>query len=320
MKLGVLLVHGIGAEHPEWAREIIPKVEERVLSEIRLLLRRGDPLPSAADALAIESVYWAGELNERQQILEARLKQAQEQLRLTLWAWISFLWVWRMLFRWLRRKEYEMISRSVADLIGYLDEAVERSVHAQMGQALERLAARTGAAGAAPGPTRAGAGKLPLTILSHSLGAVISSDYVYDQVKRRRAEGKHGFHEKALLENFFTVGSPLALFSLKYGGPDAFQSPISVEGPRGRWVNIRDTNDPIGMPLKTLNEAYDRVVLKDARVHAGLYLVSHQRYFRSGGTLKIIGRKLALDWAALNGRMPPDRAAQLYARYDKELK
>ena len=299
MKLGVLLVHGIGAEHPQWAREIIPKVEKAVLSEVRKLLPGHPPL-TPADLLAIESVYWAGELNERQQILEARLKQAQDPPRFTLWLWV----------RWLRRKEREFVSRSVADLIGYLDEKVERSVHGQMGQALERLAARTGAGSAA---------KMPLTIVSHSLGTVISSDYVYDQVKRRKMEGKSGFHEKSALENFFTVGSPLALFSLKYGGPDAFQNPISVEGPRGRWVNIRDANDPIGMPLKTLNEAYDRVVLKDARVHAGLYLVSHQRYFRSRGTLKIIGRKLALDWAALNGKLPPERAERLYARYDEKL-
>ncbi len=310
MKLGILLVHGIGAEHPEWAREILPKIEEAALSEARKLLPSGSS-PAPADFLAVESVYWAGELNERQSILEDRLKQAQEQLRFTAWTWLSFIWIWRLLVRRLRRTEMEFVSRSVADIIGYLDEAVERSVHGRMGQALERLAARTGAEGAA---------KMPLTIVSHSLGTVISSDYVYDQGKRRRAGGKTGFHEKAVLENFFTVGSPLALFSLKYGGPDAFQSPISVEGPRGRWVNIRDMNDPIGMPLKTLNEAYGKVVLKDARVHAGPYLVAHQRYFRGGGTLKIIGRKLALDWAALNGSMPPERAERLYARYDEKLK
>jgi hypothetical protein len=309
MKLGILLVHGIGAEHPKWAREIVPKVEEAVLSEARKLLPRGSSL-NPADVLTIESVYWAGELNERQQILEDRLKQAQEQLRFTFWTWVSLIWIWKLGVRCLRRKEYEFLSRSVADIIGYLDEGVERSVHGQMGQALEQLIARAGTQG----------GKMPLTILSHSLGTVISSDYVYDQVKRRRGEGKAGFHEKAVLENFFTVGSPLALFSLKYGRPDAFQSPISVESPRGRWVNIRDMNDPIGMPLKTLNEAYGRVVLKDARVHAGFYLVSHQRYFRGGGALKIIGRKLALDWAALNGKLQPEQADRLYARYDEQLR
>ena len=309
MKLGVLLVHGIGTEHPEWAREIIPKVEEAVLSETRRLLP-GEPRLDPADVLAIESVYWAGELNERQQILEARLKQAQGQRRFTLWTWISMAWVWRLWVRWLRRQEREFVSRAAADIIGYLDEAVERSVHGQMEQALDRLVMRAGAAGTA---------LLPLTIVSHSLGTVISSDYVYDQARRRRGEGAAGFHGKARLENFYTVGSPLALFSLKYGGPDAFQSPISVEGPRGRWVNIRDTNDPIGMPLKNLNDAYGRVVLKDALVHAGFYLVSHQRYFRGGGALKIIGRKLALDWAALNGKLPPDQAERLYARYDEKL-
>lgn len=292
MKLGILLVHGIGAETPEWAGEILPKLQQAILSEARQLLPN-DPPKCFDDVAVIETVYWAGPLNAKQLLLEERLKRVPETR-------------WFTLRLWSRRQEYEFVSRSVADVIAYLQTDAEALVHAEMARALDRLVERAGAGG-----------KMPLTIVSHSLGTVISSDFIYDQTKRRRLEGKQGFHEKAQLENFFTVGSPLPLFSIKYGGPDAFKSPISVETPRGRWVNVFDVEDPIGMPLKVLNEAYDRVVLKDVRVNAGCYLISHHRYFRNAETLRIIGRKAALDWAVLNGRLPPDQAAQLYRRYDE---
>ena len=306
-KIGILLVHGIGTEHAEWAEEIIPRIQEAILSEARKLLPENPP--RNADEIAVmESVYWADTLNEKQRVLEERLNQAQEPLRLTLRLWLSFRWLWRLLAWWLRRKEYEFVSRSVADVIGYLQTDAEKLVHQRMEQALDRLVGDVGVVGR----------KAPLTIVSHSLGTVISSDFVYDQTKKRRAAGKAGFHEKAQLENFFTVGSPLALFSIKYGGPDAFKNPISVESSQGRWINIRDADDPIGMPLKVLNEAYDRVVQRDVRVNAGLYLISHMRYFRDRDTLKIIGGKVALDWIALNGRLPKERVSGLRARYDED--
>lgn len=295
MKLGILLVHGIGAETPEWAQEILPKLQQAILSEVRKLLP-ADPPKSFDEAAVIEAVYWAGPLNAKQLLLEERLKQDARTR-------------WFTLRLWNRRQEYEFVSRSVADVIGYLQTDAEALVHEQIAQALDRLVERAGAH----------RGKVPLTVISHSLGTVISSDFVYDQTKRRRAEGKPGFHEKAQLENFFTVGSPLPLFSLKYGGPEAFKSPILMETAHGRWVNILDAEDPIAMPLKTLNEAYDRVVLRDVRVKAGCYLMSHLRYFRNGKALRVMGRKIALDWAVMRGKLKPEQAALLGHQYDADL-
>ena len=48
----------------------------------------------------------------------------------------------------------------------------------------------------------------------------------------------------------------------------------------GRWVNIFDEDDPVGMPLKVLNEAYNKVVHKDVLVNSGVYGISHTNYFK----------------------------------------
>jgi hypothetical protein len=98
-----------------------------------------------------------------------------------------------------------------------------------------------------------------------------------------------------------------------------FTAPVMMEHPRGRWVNIYDKDDPIGMPLKTLNAAYDQAVLKDVQADAGDYLISHLGYFSQQEILGIMARKISLDWVAANHPLPADQIEQLYEAYDKSL-
>ena len=111
----------------------------------------------------------------------------------------------------------------------------------------------------------------------------------------------------------------MALFSLRFGGPEAFSKPIRMETGRGRWMNLFDRDDPIGMPLKPLNEAYQRAVFNDVDVQAGLYLWSHLRYFTHSKVLELIADKLALDWIAHNGRLAAGELAALDAAYERTL-
>jgi hypothetical protein len=124
-------------------------------------------------------------------------------------------------------------------------------------------------------------GKAPLTIVAHSLGTVVSSDFVWDRTKPRKNRTTP-FHPRLTFMNFFTLGSPLALFSLQHGGPEAFSQPIHVEHPDGRWINIRDRDDPVGMPLKSLNAEYHAAVHHDGEVDTGDYLLSHMGCFKNG--------------------------------------
>ena len=237
----------------------------------------------------------------------------------------------RALLRSWRKWEARFVAEFIGDVIGYRNPAARDAIYAAFTDAFNLVAedlapADPGTpstiAGAAPShsSTAAGAsGKAPVTIIAHSLGTVISSDYVWDMINARRAHGEAGFHPRLELANLFTVGSPLALFSLRYGGPAAFSLPISVEHPGGRWINLYDPDDPIGMPLKPLNEAYHRAVFRDVQVDAGPYLLAHSRYFTRSATLALIARKLALDWVALNERLPPGDMSVRYAAYDTEL-
>lgn len=143
-----------------------------------------------------------------------------------------------------------------------------------------------------------------VTFISHSLGTVIASDFVRE--------------EETFLSNFFTMGSPLPLFSLQFGGPDIFTNPPSIKDPQGRWVNIYDKGDPIAYPLKPLNDAYNRAVLKDQEVKVGMFGVSHVKYWTHRKVHSIIARKLALDWLRFNNKLDKQKLDKLYAGYDKK--
>ncbi|MBI4342792.1 MAG: hypothetical protein HY599_05445 [Candidatus Omnitrophica bacterium] len=305
MQVGVLLVHGIGDQGPDWADGTIQSLKARLASQLAALLP-GQPPVDLQQAFVIGRAHWADVLQEHQRALRRMLEAAHAP------APSSGSW-WRRLLgvaaHEARRQESRFIAEFVGDVIGYRSPATRAAIYETITSVLNDLLGRL----------EPGSPKVPLTIIAHSLGTVISSDYVWDLTNARRAKGRDGFHDRWRLENFFTAGSPLALFSLQYGGPALFNQPIAVESPRGRWVNLYDPNDPIAMPLKPLNEAYYRVVLADAPVRAGTYLLAHMRYFEDEETLTIISRKLALDWCASSARLPEARLRELGAHYDRTL-
>ena len=72
---------------------------------------------------------------------------------------------------------------------------------------------------------------------------------------------------------------------------------------------ISDEDDPVGIPLKVLNDAYSKVVYKDVLVNSGLYGISHTSYFKKA--------QLAIDWVALNQKLPEEEIDRLYREYDR---
>ena len=165
------------------------------------------------------------------------------------------------------------------DVIAYLNPDVKARIHDRIKEDLKRLEVR--------------AGQGPVTIISHSLGTVIASDFVYDRQKHQDVQGFQ-------LANFFTMGSPIALFALRYGGPEVFDDPIHMDIPDGEWINILDADDPIAYPLKSLNAVYDQAVSADQEVNTGLFGLSHTRYWKTLAVHQIIAKKLAKDWIKLN--------------------
>ena len=108
-----------------------------------------------------------------------------------------------------------------------------------------------------------------VTFISHSLGTVIASNNIFDKMDVHRKAGINCMYERFVLSNMFTVGSPIALFSMKFDGPESFNRPIEVEAANGRWVNFLDKDDPFAMPLRLLNTSYSNAVFSDQQVDSG---------------------------------------------------
>ncbi len=178
------------------------------------------------------------------------------------------------------------------------------AIHKAIALRLSRLAALAG-------PTA------PLIIIAHSLGSVIASNYIYDWQKDivppqvREMTTNTPLEQMSTLTYLFTLGSPLALWSLRF---DTFGEPITVPAPLlhtyygpmgGGWVNIYDKDDTIAFPLQSLNAAYERAVI-DQQVNVGGILEfwnpsSHLGYWLDRDVVEIIGRALAETWLAANG-------------------
>lgn len=304
MKLAILFVHGIGDHKKDWADRLMKDFSAALEAETRRLLGPETDV-KAADMVDLRAVYWKDVFHRSQKRLHDILTlSAKEALR------IGATWLTRPFVRYIRaffHLQHTVVTGYIGDIIGYMGPAARQEVYTRITACLDELAPS-----GAEGPQ-----KRPLTIVAHSLGTVITSDYVYDHARTR---GGEGFDARLRLDNLFTVGSPIALFSLRYGGPEAFVSPIRMESPAGRWVNVYDLDDPVGMPLKTLNDAYAGAVAADVHVDAGWYGLSHTAYFNKQGTLRLIARKLAIDWAVLSGRLTQAQGAAHYRRYDDSLR
>ena len=136
----------------------------------------------------------------------------------------------------------------------------------------------------------------PLVLIDHSLGCHILSTYTWDLNKAKQgifddesADGNdrayydhlvnaHHFERLETLAGIVTMGSNMPLFTFTFG--PQYVHPIS-QSPQAsdpsamataafpgieldaetrdaaRWLNFFSTNDPLGYPLKPLNDAYD---------------------------------------------------------------
>ena len=126
------------------------------------------------------------------------------------------------------------------------------------------------------------------TFLAHSLGSVIISNFLWDERQ----------HFKAT--NLFTVGSPIALWLLRYGDISNSRDPVEVARPEGVWVNILDDEDVIAYPLREINSSYKAAVDKDYMTEIGGILssgtpLSHVGYWDDGNVVKPVAQKLTLD-------------------------
>lgn len=284
-RIAVAIIHGVGKEDPHFADGMAEELRGRFAAQV------GRAVADAASALISRPVYWAPILQEAEAVLWKRMRQGGE-----------------LDFTTLRRFLVDFAADAIAYQPTPSDRKIYDGIHQVFARTLKDLAA-------AAGPTA------PLCVIAHSLGSVIASNYLYDlQVDPRRKiisrrvramMGDTPLDRGETLTLFYTLGSPLAIWSLRYRD---FGVPIAVPsqalgkhhpGLRGEWVNYYDEDDVIGYPLKTLNAAYRKVVRADRQVNAGGILgswnpASHLGYWTDNDVTKPIAAALARTWRAVN--------------------
>ena len=118
------------------------------------------------------------------------------------------------------------------------------------------------------------------SIVAHSLGSVIAFDLLCDSrfqalMSRRRI----------VIKNFFTVGSPLALFRLRADGRVKEKVRVPI---RGIWINIYDRRDIVGSGLSRF---FPQCRDFEVKVHGANVLTAHLKYFEDADILSEILKK-----------------------------
>jgi len=164
------------------------------------------------------------------------------------------------------------------------------AVHSVVAQGLRELAQ-------AAGPDA------PLFIIAHSLGTVVVSNYIYDLQQEfvfqrhiiphhvRENMGDTPFERGETIACFISMGSPLALWSLRYHTFDqAIRVPV--------WLNIYDKDDLLAYPLEPI---IGREYVRDCPVNAGGTFasatpLSHVAYWTDKDVIRIITDELFMVW------------------------
>jgi hypothetical protein len=327
--LKILIVHGIGNCKAGYSSALQKGLAKEFASELgRILGSR----PAGDDQLVFHEAVWEEVLAASEGKLKAILEKEFNQRRrrdiyrllrdtgliIVLLAVLKFFFVHLLvaaliltaivffvshIAQVLYKLRTAFAAESICDIVAYRNKINYREIHNCLQEGIRRLC------------TRAGATTAPeaVTFIAHSLGTVIVSDFIYDA-----QEGLNNRSKDFRCVNFFTLGSPLTLFSLQCG-PDGFSKPITIEDENGRWVNILDPDDPIGYKLKGLNDAYDKAVAADCEINTGGFGISHLKYWDNRMVQRMMARKLAIDWASTNGLIDKEKSIALYRAYDAEI-
>lgn len=280
-KIAVAFLHGAGTPDENFADEMMRKIKKGFVDKLGV--------ENADQEIVFEAVFWSAVFEDEEKKLLKRLQQNSD---------LDYLH--------LRRFVVEFLADAVAyqpTKQGYQN--YDR-VNALLAESIENLKKKAGR-------------YAPLCIISHSLGSVVAGNYFYDlqfkqenigpETKKRLSNTP--IEQSETLALFYTMGSPLALWSMRY--PD-FGKPIQVPAPelstiypnvKGEWINFYDKDDVLAFPLKGLNEYYQAVVDKDVEVNVGGWLtswtpLSHSKYNTDKDVINPIVNGLVQTWKEVN--------------------
>ncbi|EIT87140.1 hypothetical protein A374_02764 [Fictibacillus macauensis ZFHKF-1] len=285
IKLAILILHGIGNQDETYADDFITSLTRSFHEQL-------DESHPHTPLLECMPVFWGDVLQSREEDL-----------------WQSLAPAPKLHYRSLR----EFVIRFLGDAIAYQPASHPHSnpnyerIHEVVARGLQHLRDKAG-------------DSAPLTVISHSLGTIIASNYFYDlQYLRQQLppplsaiRSNTPLENGETLVNFYTMGSPLSLWTLRY---EELDRPISVPSPAlanhyphiqsGSWLNYYDQDDVIAFPLQSLNDVYKKMVKKDVQINCGNLLTSwsplaHLNYFKEQKLIDDIAAQLVTLWREVN--------------------
>ncbi|MFZ4813067.1 MAG: hypothetical protein ACOYL5_00930 [Phototrophicaceae bacterium] len=255
--------------------------------------------PVCGDDIVVRPVYWSPALKSQETRLWEQLNTSGAGLR------------WRDL----RETVIEMVSDATAYSPSMQDGEVYADVHQVFAHALRELADAAGE-------------NAPLCIVSHSLGTLMASNYIYDlqmdavrplmPPSVRALIRDNPLELGETLSLFYTLGSPIPMWVLRYKdfGTSFLMPPMRLAAHYptlldiAEWVNMYDADDVIGYPLRQLNASYHKAVKRDVVVNVGSLLkrdtpLSHLYYWQDQEVIVPIAEGLIRVWKALNEKVWP---------------
>ncbi len=278
MKHYLIFIHGIGEQKPGWHKKLERSIRKAFQ---KAAVKQRKPRPPN-DAIVTADAFWA-DLTQKD---ENRLRSTFNRRGIIRRFLVSYL----------------------GDVVAYAKVPGPHNqyekIHSRFRDALQSLSQSA---------QDSGDEAATLTVVAHSLGAVIASDAIHDLKKSGQ------FPANLEFQNFFTFGSPIALFGLRFG-IENFDKPVTPEV----WLNFFYSDAVLGYPLRKVNDAYKNAVTEDIKlstagssgfplwllkwplintigqlpfVNAGLGLLAHTWYKSDRRLIGRIGRTLADEWS-----------------------
>jgi hypothetical protein len=257
-KLGVLMVHGMGAVTDDFAHDTIQHLRERIAG------RGLNP-----EEVAWEAVYWA-----------PALAAQENQLWIDLAADHDLNWA----------KLRKFFINAFGSVTAYQcgrgrEEDYYSKLHGIVHDSVTELQGRLG------GDDR------PLVVIAHSLGSVIMSNYIWDRQKGENREryGAGRFENMETLAGLVTLGPTIPFMTLGCHPVTSIEFPApglpEKLRKRAKWLNFYDSDDVLGWPLKPLSLSYNDAVSEDIEVSVGNILTAwnpanHAAYWTDDEVIK----------------------------------
>ena len=286
-KVGVFIIHGMGAPEPSFADDLVQRLQNNVGPD--------------ADAFAFGACWWSPILQQQQDVTWARLRAGG-----------------RMRYQFARHWIVNALGDPVSYLSGYLEGATRAYdvVHERVRATLEKV------------ETRLGDPAAPLVVLAHSLGTIVTSNYIWNEQRlgnvitpcaektppaspssgKRRAIGQTRFQQMETLTTLITFGSNIPLFLPPSPPIECIRFPHPALPPHlaavARWKNVYDPADLLGYPIADVWDERHGTTIEDIPLSVGpwplsLTPLSHLYYDRDPGFILLVGDELRRVLAAV---------------------